>query len=176
MMANEFEMSMIGELSYILGLQIKQLKNDTFVSQSKYIKDMFKKFSMIDSQSISTQMGTNSNLDSDASGNMVDQKLYRSMIGSLLYVTVSRLDVMFSVCICARFQASPRESHLKATKRISRYLKHTQNIGLWYPKGAKFELIGYSDSDYAGCKVERRSTSDTCQLLERSLVSWSSKK
>jgi hypothetical protein len=145
MMANEFEMSMIGELSYILGLQIKQLKNDTFVSQSKYIKDMFKKFSMIDSQSISTQMGTNSNLDSDASGNMVDQKLYRSMIGSLLYVTVSRLDVMFSVCMCARFQASPRESHLKATKRISRYLKHTQNIGLWYPKGAKFELIGYSD-------------------------------
>ena len=78
--------------------------------------------------------------------------------------------------MCARFQASPRESHLKATKRISRYLKHTQNVGLWYPKGAKFELIGYSDSDYAGCKVERKSTSGTYQLLGRSLVSWSSKK
>ena len=61
-------------------------------------------------------------------------------------------------------------------KRILRYLKHTQNVGLWYPKGAKFELVGYSDSDYAGCKVERKSTSDTCQLLGRSLVSWSSKK
>jgi hypothetical protein len=176
MMANEFEMSMVGELSYFLGLQIKQLKNGTFVSQSKYIKDMFKKFSMIDSQSISTPMGTNSNLDSDISGNMVDQKLYRSMIGSLLYMTASRLDIIFSVCMYARFQASPRESHLKATKRISRYLKHTQNIGLWYPKGAKFELIRYFDSDYAGCKVERKSTSDTCQLLERSLVSWSLKK
>jgi hypothetical protein len=98
------------------------------------------------------------------------------MIGSLLYVTASRPDVMFSVCMCARFKTSPRESHLKAIKEILRYLKHTQNVRLWYPKGAKFELIGYSNFDYAGCKVERRSTSGTCQLLGRSLVSWSSKK
>jgi hypothetical protein len=146
------------------------LKNVTFVRQGKYIKDMLKKFGMIDSKAISTPMGTNDNLDSDASSNMVDQKLYQSMIGSLLYVTASSSDVMFSVCMCAKFQASPRESHLKATKRILRYLKHTQNVGLWYLKGAKFELIGYSDSDYAGCKVERRSTSGTCQLLGRSLV------
>ena len=129
MMANEFEMSMIGKLSYFLGLQIKQLKNGTFVSQGKYIKDMLKKFDMNESKAISTPMVTNRNLDSDASGNMVDQKLYRSMIGSLLYVTASGPDVMFSVCMCARFQASPRESHLKATKRILRYLKHTQNVG-----------------------------------------------
>jgi hypothetical protein len=162
MMANEFEMSMIGELSYFLGLPIKQLKNGTFVSQGKYIKDMLKKFGMSDSKAISTPMGTNVNLDSDASENMVDQMLYQSMIGSLLYVTASRLDVMFSECMCARFQSSPRESHLKATKRILRYLKHTQNIGLWYPKGAKFELVGYTDSDYTGYKVERKSTSGTC--------------
>jgi hypothetical protein len=111
---------------------------------------MLKKFGMNESKAISTPMGTNENLDSDTSGNMVDQKLYRSMIGSQLYVTASRPDVMFIVCMCARFQASPRESHLKATKRILRYLKHTQSVGLWYPKGAKFELVGYSDSDYAG--------------------------
>jgi hypothetical protein len=110
MMANEFEMSMIRELSYFLGLQIKQLKNGTLVSQGKYIRDMLKKFGMEDAKSISTPMGINGNLDSDASGNMMDQKMYRSMIGSLLYVTTSRLDVMFSVCMCARFQASPRES------------------------------------------------------------------
>ena len=109
-------------------------------------------------------MGTNEHLDSDASGNMVDQKLYRSRIENLLYVTASRSDVMFSVCMCARFQASPRESHLKATKRILRYLKHTQNVELWYPKGANFELVGYSDSDYVGCKVEKKSTSGTCQV------------
>jgi hypothetical protein len=112
-------------LSYFLGLQIKQLKNGTFVSQGKYIKDMLKKFGMNDSKTTSTPIGTNGNLDSDASDYMVDQKLYRSMIGSLLYVTASRPDVMFSVCICARFQVSPRESHLKATKRMLRYLKHT---------------------------------------------------
>jgi len=176
MMAKEFEMSMIGELSYFLGLQINQMKNGTFVSHGKYIKDMLKKFGMEDSKSISTPMGTNGSLDSDTSGNMVDQKMYRSMIGSLLYVTASRPDVMFSVCMCARFQASPRESHLKATKRILRYLKHTQNVGLWYSKGAKFELVGYSDSDCVGCKVDRRSSSGTSQLLGRSLVSWSSKK
>jgi hypothetical protein len=176
MMANEFEMSMIGELSYFLGLQIKQLKNDAFVNQGKYIKDMLKKFSIVDAKGISTPMGTNRSLDNDICGNMVEQKMYWSMIGSLLYVTASRTDVMFSVCMCARFQASPRESHFKPTKRMLRYLKYTQNVGLWYPKGAKFELIGYSDSDYAVCKVERRSTSGTCQLLRRSLIFWSSKK
>ena len=158
-------------MSYFLGLQIKQTKNGTFVSQGKYIEDMLKTFGMQDEKSISTPMGTNQALDNDESGNMVDQKMYRSMIGSLLYVTTSRPDVMFSVCMCARFQASPRESHLKATKRILRYLKHTQDVGIWYPKGANFELVGYSDSDYAGDRVKRRSTSGTCQLLGRSLVS-----
>jgi uncharacterized membrane protein YciS (DUF1049 family) len=130
MMASEFEISMIREHSYFLGLQIKQIKNGIFVSQGKYIKGMLKKFGMDDAKAISTPMGTNGNLDSDASGNMVDQKMYRSMIRSLLYVTASRLDVMFSVCMCARFQASPRKSHLKATKRILRYSKHTQNVRL----------------------------------------------
>jgi hypothetical protein len=99
MMASEFEMSMIGKLSYFLGLQIKQMKNGTFVSQGKYIKDLLKKFGMDDAKAISTPIGTNGNLDSDANGNMVDQKIYRSMIGSLLYVTASRPDVMFSVCM-----------------------------------------------------------------------------
>jgi hypothetical protein len=170
-MTNEFEMSMIEEFSYFLGLQIKQLKNDTFVSQGKYINDMLKKFGMEDANAISTPMGTNRNLDSDVSCNIMDQKMYRSMIESLLYVTTSRPDVIFSVCMCTRFHASPGESNLNATKRTLRYLKHTQNIGLWYPKGAKFELIRYSNSDYTGCKVERRSTSGICQLSRRSLVS-----
>jgi hypothetical protein len=94
--------------SYFFGLQIKQLKNGIFVSQDKFIKDMLKKFGMKDAKGISTPIGTNRSLDSDTNGNMVDQKMYRSMIGSLLYVTVSRPDVIFSVCMCARFQASLR--------------------------------------------------------------------
>ena len=125
MMASEFEISLIGEPSYFLGLQIKQMKNGTFVSQGKYIKDMLKKFGLDEAKSIHTPMGTNAHLDLNTSGNMVDQKLYWSMIGSLHYMTASRQDVMFSVCMCARFQASPRENYLKATKRILRYLKLT---------------------------------------------------
>jgi hypothetical protein len=162
-------------LSFFLSLQIKQLKDRIFVSQSKYLKDMLKKFGLENAKSIKTPMATNGHLDLDEGGTIVDQKLFRSIIGSLLYITASRSDVMF-VCMCARFQASPREVHLKAAKRILRYLKHTPNIGLWYPKGAQFELIGYSDSDYAGCKFDRKSTSGCYQFLGRSLVSWSSKK
>jgi hypothetical protein len=176
LMSKEFEMSMIGELNYFLGLQIKQLKQGTFVCQSKIVKDLLKKFGLMDAKTINTRMATNGHLDLDEGGIPVDIKLYRSMIGSLLYLTTSRPDIMFSVCMCARFQANPKECHLTAVKRILRYLKLTPNVGLWYPKGAQFEIIGYSDSDYVGCKIDRKSTSGGCQLLVRSLVSWVSKK
>ena len=175
-MSREFEMSMIGELSFFLRLQIKQLKDGTFISQSKYLKDLLKKFGMEDAKPIKTPMATIGHLDLDEEGKPVDLKLYRFMIGSLLYLTTSRLNIMFSICMCSRFQASPKECYLMAVKRILRYLKFSPSIGLWYPKGAKFELIGYSDSDYMGYKVDRKSTSGSCQFLGRLLVSWSSKK
>ena len=120
---------------------------------------------------IKTPLPSNGHLDLDEGGKSVYQTLYRFMIGSLLYLTASRPDIMFSVCICARFQASPKEAHLVAAKRILRYLKHTPSISLWYPKGARFQLVGYSDSDYADCKIDRKSTSGGCHLLGRSLVS-----
>jgi hypothetical protein len=100
----------------------------------------------------------------------------RPPTGSLLYLYASRPDIMLSVCMCARFQSDPKECHRVAVKRILRYLVSTPCFGIWYPKGSTFDLIGYSDSDYAGCKVDRKSTSGTCQFLGRSLVSWSSKK
>jgi hypothetical protein len=115
-------------------------------------------------------------VDLNKGGKSVDQKAYRSMIGSLLYLCASRSNNMLSVCMCARFQFDPRECHLVAVKRILRYLVATPCFGIWYPKGSTFDLIGYSDSDYAGCKVDRKSTSGTCQFLGRSLMSWSSKK
>jgi hypothetical protein len=158
-------MSMIGELIFFLGLQIKQFKEGTFVCQSKHVKDILKKFGMEEAKPIKTHMATNGHLDLDEEGKPVDLKLYRSIIGSLLYLTASRPDIMFSVCMCAQFQTAPKECHLTAVKRIMRYLKCTPNIGLWYPKGAQFELVGYSDSDYAGCKIDRKSTSGGCQLL-----------
>jgi hypothetical protein len=118
-------------------------------------------------------MGTNDHLDLDLGGTSVDQNVYRSMIGSLLYLCASRPDIMFSVCMCARFQAAPKHCHLRAVKRLMRYLFRTPNLGLWYPKGSRFELLGYSDADYAERKVDRNSTSGICQFLMRSLVSWS---
>jgi hypothetical protein len=131
---------------------------------------------MKNAKPIKTLMGTNGHLDLDTGGKSVDQKVYRSMIGSLLYLCASRPDIMHSVCMCARFQAKTKEVHLKAVKRIMRYLVYTPKFGLWYPKGSTFDLIGYSDVDYAGCKIDRKSTLGTCQFLGRSLVSWASKK
>jgi hypothetical protein len=176
MMSRKFEMSMTDELNLFLGFQIKQMDYGTFVSQDKYLKDILKKFDMENCKLNKTPMATNAHLNLDVEGKLVDQSFYRSMIGSLLYLTASRSDIMFSVCLCARFQANPKESHLKALKRILRYLKHTPNIGLWYPKGANSILVGFSDSDFAGSLVDRKSTSGACHFLRRSLVSWSSKK
>jgi hypothetical protein len=109
-------------------------------------------------------------------GTSVDQKVYRSMIGSLLYLCASRPNIMISVCLCARFQAAPKDCYLRVVMRIMRYIVLAPNLDLWYPKGSCFELIRYSDVDYARCKIDRKSTSRTCQFLSRSLVSWSSKK
>jgi hypothetical protein len=175
-MTDRFEMSMMGELKYFLGFQIKQLEDGMFISQTKYTHDLLKEFGMDKTKPIKTPMGTNGHLDLDMGGKSVDQKVYPSMIGSLLYLCASRPNIMLSVCMCARFQAAPKEFHLRAIKRIMRYLVLTPYLGLWYAKGAHFELIGYSDADYAGCKVDRKSTSKTCQFLGRPLVCWSSKK
>jgi hypothetical protein len=119
-------------------------------------------------------MGTNGHLDLDTRGKLT--KVYWSMIGSLLHLCASRLNNMLSVCMCARYQADPKEIHLVAVKRIMRYLVYTPKFGLWYPKGSTFDLIGYSHANYARCKIDRKSTSGTCQFLGRSLVSWASKK
>jgi hypothetical protein len=104
----------------------------------------------------------NGHLNLNMGGKTVDQKVYQSMIGSLLYLCASRPDIMLSVCMCVRFQANPKEVHLRAVKRIMRYLVCTPKFGLWYPKGSTFDLIGYSDADWAGCKIDRKSTSGTC--------------
>jgi hypothetical protein len=148
-MTNRFEMSMMGELKHFLGFQVKQLREGTFICQTKYTQDMLKKFVMEKVKHAKTPMASNGHLDLSEEGKLVDQKLYRSMIGSLLYLCASRPNIMLSVCMCARFQANLKECDLVAVKRILRYLVHTQNLGLWYPKGSLFDLFGYSNSDYA---------------------------
>ncbi|KAK8674550.1 hypothetical protein V6N13_032660 [Hibiscus sabdariffa] len=176
LMQDEFEMSMMRELSFFLGLQIKQMKDDIFINRAKYIKEKLKKFGLENVKPQATPMSSSIKLDKDEEGKCVDSKLYRSMIGSLFYLTASRPDIMFSVCWCARFQANPKESHLKAIKRIFRYLQDTPSLGLWYPRDSTFDLHAYSDADYGGCKIDRKSTSGTCQFLGNMLISWFSKK
>ncbi|GJY54017.1 retrovirus-related pol polyprotein from transposon TNT 1-94 [Tanacetum coccineum] len=175
-MHDEFEMSMMGELNFFLGLQIKQLEDGIFFNQSKYIKEMLKKFGLEDSKPMKTPISTETKLTKDVEGESVDNTKYRGMIGSLLYLTASRPDIMFSVCLCARFQEDPKTSHLEAVKRIFRYVKGTTHLGLWYPKGSGIETIVYVDSDHAGDYVDRKSTSGICTFMGCYLTSWFSKK
>jgi hypothetical protein len=175
-MQNEFVMSMMGELKFLLGLQIKQTKEGIFLNQFKYVIDLLKRFGLANAKAYGTLMSPSTKLDKDEKGKSVDVKLYRGMIGSLLYLNASRPDIIFSVCLCTRFQSCPKESHLIAVKRIFRYLLGTIDLGLWYPKSNSFDLISYTDVDFAGCKTDRKSTSGTCHFLGHSLVSWFSKK
>jgi len=119
----------------------------------------------------STPIATGSFLDTDENGTNYDQTRYRGLIRSLLYLTTSRSDIMFFVCLCARFQAKPKESHYMAVKRILKYLKGTIDVGLWYPSEVSLNLIGYSDSDFVGCKIDKKRTSGTCHLLGSNLIS-----
>ncbi|KAJ9567220.1 hypothetical protein OSB04_003186 [Centaurea solstitialis] len=238
-MKSQFKMSMMGKLTFFLGLQVRQRPDGIFINQAKYVQDLLKRFDFGGSNSAATPMPRNFQLNADTSGKPVDQKTYRAIIGSLLYLTASsvtprshsvkkgferlqrvlvfgkklclrgaidccftvrtkiltsvgyyfcqimlkmkvvvtsRPDIVFSTGVCARFQCDPRDSHLSAVKRILRYLKGTPDFGLWYPKDSGFQLIAYTDSDHAGCKLNRKSTSGACQFLGDKLVSWSSRK
>jgi hypothetical protein len=175
-MSKEFEMSIMGELQFFLRLQIKQAKEGTFVHQAKYTEDILKKFKMDDSKPLSTPMSTTTTLDTDEDGEPMDQKEYRIMIGSLLYLTATRPNIQLFVCLCARLQASPRTSHQQAVTRMFRHLQYTPELGLWYSASSSLSLFGFTDANFAGCRVDRKSTSGTCQFLGSSLVSWSSRK
>ncbi|GJX55584.1 retrovirus-related pol polyprotein from transposon TNT 1-94 [Tanacetum coccineum] len=176
LMHNKFDMSMMGELKFFLGIQIHQSPRGIFINQAKYAQEILKKHGMTSCDSIGTPMATK-HLDADLSGTPVDQTKYRSMVGALMYLTASRPDIVHATCYCARYQAKPTEKHLTAVKRIFRYLKDSINMGLWYPKDTGFELTAFSDSDHAGCLDSRKSTSGGIQFLGGDkLVSWSSKK
>jgi hypothetical protein len=176
MMESEFQMSMMGELTFFLGIQVKQTKQDTFVHQAKYTKDLIKKFNMAELKPVSTPMSSAASLGSDEDDDAVDQREYRSMIGSLLYLTVTRPDIQFTVGLCARFQSSPRSSHRTTVQRVFRYLKHTLEFGICYSAFSSLDLVGFFDADFVGCGIDRKSTSGTCHFLESSLIYWSSRK
>nr|GEZ23019.1 retrovirus-related Pol polyprotein from transposon TNT 1-94 [Tanacetum cinerariifolium] len=176
LMHSKFEMSMMGELKFFLGIQIYQSPCGIFINQDKYAQEILIKHGMNSCDSVGTPMATK-HIDADLSRTPVDQTKYRCMVRTLMYLTASRPIIMHATCYCARYQAKPTEKHLIAVKRIFWYLKDTIHMGLWYPKDTSFELTAFLDSDHAGCPDSSKSTSGGIQFLGGDkLVSWSSKK
>nr|GFB38701.1 uncharacterized mitochondrial protein AtMg00810-like [Tanacetum cinerariifolium] len=159
LMCSKFKMSMMGKISFFLGLQISQNPRGIFINQSKYALESLKKYGFESCDPVDTPMVEKSKLDEDREGNAVDPSHYCGMIGSLLYLTATRPDLQFAICMCARYQARPTEKHVHAVKRIFRYLRGTVNRGLWYPKDSSVALTAFADADHAGCQDTRRSTS-----------------
>ncbi|GJS78285.1 putative ribonuclease H-like domain-containing protein [Tanacetum coccineum] len=176
LMKGRFQMSAMGELTFFLGLQVKQSQEGIFISQDKYVAEILKKFDFVSVKSAITPMETKAPLAQDEGSPDVDLHLYRSMIGCLMYLTASRPDIMYAVCACSRFQVTPKVSHLYAVKRIFKYIKGKPKLGLWYPRESPLDLVAYSDSDYAAANLDRKSTTGGCQFLGRRLISWQCKK
>ncbi|GJS78573.1 putative ribonuclease H-like domain-containing protein [Tanacetum coccineum] len=176
LMKGEFEISAMGELTFFLGLQVTQKSNGIFISQDKYVTDMLKKFDMENVRSTTTPFEATNPKSKEEPDEAVNVHLYRSMIGSLMYLTASRPDIQFAVSACSRHQVTPLTSHLNKVKRIFKYLKGRPKLGLWYPRDSPFVLEAYSDSDYAGSHGDRKSTTGGCQFLGRRLISWQCKK
>ena len=163
-------MSMIGELTHFLGLQIRQQDSDIFLSQSKYAKNLVKKFGLESASSVRTPMSLNVKLTVDLLGKSVDPSLYRSMIGSLFYLTASKPDISYNVRVCARYQANPKESHITTLKRIIKYVKTIVDFGVWYNKDTNDVLARYTDADWAGNVDDRKSTLGGCFYVGNNLV------
>nr|GEV19298.1 hypothetical protein [Tanacetum cinerariifolium] len=176
LMKSRFEMSMIGEMTFFLGLQVNQSPSGIFINHSKYVHEILKKYGLNTCDIVGTPIDIKDKLDLDQIGTPVDATKYRSMIGAFMYLTSSRPDIVHATCVCAIYQAHPTKKHLKEVKRIFCYLWGTVNMGLWYTKDSSLELTRFSDADYAGCKDTFKSTSGGAQFLGEKLVSWSSKK
>ncbi|GJS85581.1 putative ribonuclease H-like domain-containing protein [Tanacetum coccineum] len=176
LMKSEFEMSAMGELTFFLGLQVKQQSDGIFIHQEKYVHDILKKFDLESVRTATTPYEAPKPKSNNEPDDAVNVHLYRSMIGSLMYLTASRPDIMFAVSACSRHQVTPLTSNLNAVKKIFKYLKGQPKLGLWYPRDSPFVLEAYSDSDYAGAHGDRKSTTGGCQFLGRRLISWQCKK
>nr|GEX98687.1 uncharacterized mitochondrial protein AtMg00810-like [Tanacetum cinerariifolium] len=176
LMNDKFQMSSMGELTFFLGLQVKQKDDGIFISQDKYVAEILRKFGFTYVKSASTPIKTEKHLLKDPNNEDVDVHIYRSMIRSLMYLTSSTADIMFAVCACARFQVTLKVSHFYAVKRMFRYLKGKPHLGLWYPKYSPLNLVAYSDSDYVGASLDKKSTTGGCQFLGCRLISWQCKK
>eukprot|EP00253_Pinus_taeda_P025500 PITA_25500 len=165
-----------GELSYFLGLQVSQTTTGVFISQAKYLKDTLKRYGIEDCEPMSTPMTTDCKLSKNDDSPLVDATQYKSIIGALLYLIAMRPDIMQVVGMVERFQSTPKQSHLLVVKIILRYMKGTPDFNLWYPKSSTLTMTAYTDTDWAKCVDDRKSTSGNAFFLGDCLVSWLNKK
>ena len=175
-MKKEFEMSNLGLLHYFLGLEVKQVEDRIFVSQRKYAIDLLKRFNVLNCKVVATPMNLNEKLQPSDGTEEVNSSYFRSLVGGLIYLTHTRPDIAFSVGLISIFMHSPSMHHLGAAKRILRYIAGTTDFGLWYGHVSEFRLLGYTDSDWAGCLEDRRSISGYIFSLGSGAISWCSKK
>ncbi|OIT02422.1 retrovirus-related pol polyprotein from transposon tnt 1-94 [Nicotiana attenuata] len=175
-MFREFEMIDVGLMSYYLGLEVKQMEDGIFISQECYTKEILKKFNMLDCNPVNTPMESGTKLSKFDEGEKVNPTFFKSLVGSLRYLTCTRPDILFAVGVVSRFMEAPTSTHQKVTRRILRYLKGTIDFGLFYSSSSDFSLMGFCDSDYAGDIDDRKSTTGFVFFLGDSVISWSSKK
>ena len=175
-MADVFEMSYLGHMTYFLGMEISQSSTGIFISQRKYAFDLLKKFKMDRSKAISTPLVQNEKLSKVDKGDEVDPSYYRSLVGSLLYLTSSRPDLMFATSVLSRYMQSPRQIHLRATKRVLRYFKGNYDFGILYTPNENGYLQGFSDNDWAGCPDDMKSTASYVFYFGSRVFSWVSSK
>ncbi|CAL2241350.1 unnamed protein product [Prunus armeniaca] len=175
-MMREFEMTNLGELHYFLGIEVYQSKKGIFISQESYAKEVLKKFRMENANPISTPCVTGLKLSKDGEGKLVNSTMFRSLVGNLMYLTVTRPDIMFSVSLVSRFMEKPYSNHWEVAKRILRYVKGTVDYGIFYEANIPINLVGYTDSDLAESVDDCKSTSGYVFNLGSGVFSWSSKK
>ena len=171
-----FDMTNLGKMRFFLGIEVLQKPEGIFVCQRQYATDVLKRFSMYESNPIKSPIVPGFKINKDADGAVVDDTYYKQMVGSLMYLTATRPDIMFSVSLISIYMSRPTELHLQVAKRILRYLKGTTSYGIFYKNGGDEELFAFMDSDYAGDEADSRSTSGYVFLLSAGAVSWMSKK
>ncbi|CAL9016013.1 unnamed protein product [Prunus brigantina] len=175
-MMKTFEMSDLGLMHYFLGIEINQEEDGIFICQKKYTKNLLKKFKMYGCKTVATPFITNEKLRKEDGSSKANESVYRSLIGSLLYLTTTRPDIMYATSLLSRFMQNPSQIHYGAAKRILRYLQGTIDYGIWYKPTTDPRLFGYTDSDWAGSVDDMKSTSGYAFTIGSGIFSWSSKK
>ncbi|XP_042006029.1 secreted RxLR effector protein 161-like [Salvia splendens] len=175
-MMKSFEMTDLGQMHYFLGIEVNQDEKGIFITQEKYTKNLLRRFKMEGCKPVATPLVTNEKFSKEDGTPKANAAIYRSIIGSLLYLTASRPDIMYSTSLLSRFMQDPSQVHYGAAKRILRYLQGTRDYGIWYTPESFSKLIGYTDSDWGGSTDDMKSTSGYTFSLGSDIFSWSSKK